>query len=295
MPFHLIHADLHLLVLEKPSGLLSVPGRGPDKQDCLSARVQAQYPDALIVHRLDMDTSGLFVMARGPEAQRRLSMAFAARQVKKRYIALVAGHLPAPDTPDGWGLIDLPLIVDWPNRPRSIVDHEIGKPSQTRWRVLHSDAASTCENRPSPPATLWASGPSLAPLETATPLRPAPCGLVPLAGEGSELPSGRTIPSVPPPQAGEAPKLEPSPASGGGQGGGKPFPTTRLELDPLTGRSHQLRVHLQALGHPILGDPLYAPPAVLTAAGRLLLHASRLDFAHPVTGADLHFESPPDF
>lgn len=220
MPFHLLHADPHLLVLDKPSGLLTVPGRGPDKQDCLSARVQAEYPDARIVHRLDMDTSGLLLMARGPQAQRQLGMAFAARRVHKRYIAVVAGHLAPPDTPDGWGLIDLPLIVDWPNRPKSIVDHARGKPSQTRWRVLQSGHAGGSRNS---------------------------------------------------------------------------APATRLELEPLTGRSHQLRVHLQALGHPILGDPLYAPPAVLAAAARLLLHASRLAFTHPVTGADLQFESAPDF
>lgn len=226
MPLEIIHADPHLLVLNKPSGLLAVPGRGSDKQDCLSSRVQAEYPDALIVHRLDMDTSGLLIMARGPESQRKLSMAFAARRVRKRYIAVVAGHLAPPGTQDGWGLIDLPLIVDWPNRPKSIVDHAQGKPSQTRWRVL--------EHSPRPQAA-----------------------------EGREERA--------------------------------PLPTTRLELDPLTGRSHQLRVHLQALGHPILGDPLYAPPAVLTAAGRLLLHASHLAFTHPVTGAEISFHCPPDF
>lgn len=234
MSLSILYADPHLLVLDKPSGLLAVPGRGPDKQDCLSARVQARYPDALIVHRLDMDTSGLLVMARGPEAQRKLGMAFAARRVEKRYVAVVAGHLSAPATPGGWGLIDLPLIVDWPNRPRSIVDHEHGKPSQTRWRILYADTPATSGNRPSPP-------------------------------------------------------------SGGGQAGENTFPTTRVELAPLTGRSHQLRVHFQALGHPILGDPLYAPPAVFSAAGRLLLHASSLAFTHPVSGADLRFHSPPDF
>jgi len=235
MSFELLHADPHLLVLNKPSGLLAVPGRGPDKQDCLSRRVQAEYPDALIVHRLDMDTSGLLIMARGPEAQRKISMAFATREVKKRYIAVVAGHLAPPDTPDGWGLIDLPLIADWPNRPKSIVGHAQGKPSQTRWRIL-SDGHSG-EGRNPDPTTHWT---------------PASAGVTTRE-------------------------------------------TTRVELAPLTGRSHQLRVHLQALGHPILGDPLYAPPAILTAAGRLLLHASRLAFTHPITGADLSFHSPPGF
>jgi tRNA pseudouridine32 synthase/23S rRNA pseudouridine746 synthase len=172
-----VYADDTLLVIDKPSGLLAVPGRGADKQDCLSARVQTRYPDALIVHRLDMATSGLMVMARGAAAQRELSKAFAARAVSKRYIAVVDGRLQAP--PEGWGMIDLPIIVDWPNRPLRIVDHAHGKPSLTRWRVLvHDETASN----------------------------------------------------------------------------------TRVELEPVTGRSHQLRVHLRELGHPILGDALYAPP-----------------------------------
>ncbi len=233
--FHLLYADAHLLVLDKPAGLLAVPGRGEDKQDCLSARVQAVYPDALIVHRLDMATSGLLVMARGAAAQSILSKAFAQRQVSKRYIAVVAGHLPLPATPDGWGLIDLPLIVDWPNRPRSIVDRVQGKPSQTRWRVVGKVSLSS----------------------------------------------------------------SPSPASGGGvrgsAGEGENLPTTRLELAPITGRSHQLRVHLQALGHPILGDSLYAPPEVQALADRLLLHASEIAFAHPLSGANLRFECPAPF
>jgi len=185
-----------------------VPGRGADKQDCLAARVQARYPDALIVHRLDMATSGLMVMARGPAAQRELSNTFAARGVKKRYIAVVAGRLEAP--PEGWGMIDLPIIVDWPNRPLRIVDHQLGKPSLTRWRVLGYDETG---------------------------------------------------------------------------------PGTRVELEPITGRSHQLRVHLRELGHPILGDALYAPSDVQALSGRLLLHAWSLSFAHPVTGEELAFES----
>ncbi len=207
-----LYADDVLLVLDKPGGLLAVPGRGADKQDCLAARVQARYPDALIVHRLDMATSGLMVMARGPAAQRALSKAFAAREVRKRYIAVVAGRLEAP--PEGWGLIDLPLIVDWPNRPLRRVDLLHGKPSLTRWRVLgHGDVART----------------------------------------------------------------------------------TRVELEPVTGRSHQLRVHLRELGHPILGDALYAPPAIQARAGRLLLHACSLGFIHPVTGEVQGFECPAPF
>lgn len=208
----LLYADEALLVFDKPSGLLAVPGRGPDKQDCLAARVQARYPDALIVHRLDMATSGLMVMARGAAVQRELSRAFAAREVSKRYIAVVAGRLDAPS--QGWGVIDLPIVVDWPNRPLRIVDHTRGKPSLTRWRVLGNDE---------------------------TGLR------------------------------------------------------TRIELEPVTGRSHQLRVHLAELGHPILGDALYAPPQVQARSGRLLLHAWSLDFMHPLSGERLAFECPPPF
>ncbi len=214
----LVYADDTLLVTDKPSGLLAVPGRGADKQDCLAARMQARYPDALIVHRLDMATSGLMVMARGPAAQRALSKAFAAREVTKRYVAIVAGRLDAPadgwGMPENWGIIDLPIGVDWPNRPRRIVDHQAGKPSLTRWRVLRHDEA----------------------------------GL-----------------------------------------------NTRVELEPVTGRSHQLRVHLRALGHPILGDALYAPPSVQALSGRLLLHARSLRLAHPLTGRMMVFERPSPF
>lgn len=191
----LIYADDALLVFDKPAGLLSVPGRGPENADCLSARAQALWPDALVVHRLDMGTSGLLVMARGLKAQRTLSHAFAQRQVHKRYVAVVAGT-PQPTQPDdeGWSEIDLPLIVDWPNRPKSKVDFTLGKPSRTSWR-LHADPANAS------------------------------------------------------------------------------IEATRLELEPVTGRSHQLRVHLQAMGHPILGDELYADDTALAAAPRLLLHA----------------------
>ncbi|MDP3762309.1 MAG: pseudouridine synthase [Ramlibacter sp.] len=208
----LVHADEHLLVFDKPSGLLSVPGRGADKQDCLAARAQRLYADALVVHRLDMATSGLFLMARGAAMQRRLSDAFARRAVGKRYVAVVSGRMETPEGADGWGLIDLPLAADWPNRPRRIVDREGGKPSQTRWRVLAHDDGST-----------------------------------------------------------------------------------RVELEPLTGRSHQLRVHLQSLGHAILGDTLYAPPQAQAAAPRLLLHATGLRMTHPVTGEALAFASTAPF
>lgn len=207
-----LYADAALLVYDKPAGLLSVPGRGPDKADCLAARVQARYPDARVVHRLDMDTSGLLVMARGADAQRALSRAFAERRVGKRYVAVAVGRLAPPD--DDWGLIDLPLICDWPRRPLQKVDYESGKPSVTRWRVLGYDAATD---------------------------------------------------------------------------------TTRVELEPVTGRSHQLRVHLRELGHAILGDPLYAADDIRKRAPRLLLHAAALSVPHPLTGAPRAFESPPPF
>lgn len=202
-----------MLVADKPTGLLCVPGRGEAGRDCLSARVQQHYPDALIVHRLDMATSGLCVLARGADAQRHLSMAFAAREVHKRYVAVVQGRLQG--LPDGaWSCIDLPLSPDWPNRPLSKVDPEHGKPSVTRWRVLaHDDVAHT----------------------------------------------------------------------------------TRLELEPVTGRSHQLRLHLQAIGHPILGDALYAPPPVQAMAARLLLHATAITLPHPATGEPLSLQSPVPF
>ncbi|MFP8777441.1 RluA family pseudouridine synthase [Hydrogenophaga sp. RWCD_12] len=214
-PLPLVFADEHLLVFDKPAGLLAVPGRGPENQDCLSARVQAVYPDALIVHRLDMATSGLIVMARGIESQRRLSMSFEKRLVHKRYMAVVAGSLNNPLTDNGWNTIDLPLIVDWLARPRSKVDHEIGKPSQTRWRI---------------------------------------------AAEPAPMPE-----------------------------------TTRLDLEPITGRSHQLRVHLMAIGFPIVGDPLYASETREAMAPRLLLHAQAIEIPHPVTDATMRFETPCPF
>lgn len=207
-----LYADEALLVLDKPAGLLSVPGRGDDKQDCLSTRVQAVYPSARVVHRLDMATSGLLVMALDADAQRRLNEAFAQRQVEKRYVAVVQGCLP--DHSGVWEEIDLPIIVDWPNRPRRVIDHATGKPSLTRWRRL------------------------------------------------------------------------------AGQADG---PTTRVELAPVTGRSHQLRVHLKALGHPIVGDALYGELGLTEANPRLLLHASELTLQHPASGVLMHFISLPAF
>jgi tRNA pseudouridine32 synthase/23S rRNA pseudouridine746 synthase len=215
----LLFEDAHLLVLNKPAGLLAVPGRGPDKQDCLSARAQAVWPDALVVHRLDMATSGLVLMARGIEAQRSLSLAFEKRRVFKRYFAVASGELLNPVPDNGWNTIELPLLVDWLNRPRSIVNHDIGKPSTTRWRL------SPVEQNP----------------ESYTGI------------------------------------------------------ATRVELEPVTGRSHQLRVHLQAIGHPIVGDPLYAASDAPARAERLLLHAQAIEVPHPLTGERLLFESPCPF
>jgi tRNA pseudouridine32 synthase/23S rRNA pseudouridine746 synthase len=211
----LIHEDAHLLVLNKPAGLLCVPGRGEDKQDCLSARAMQHWPDALIVHRLDMATSGLVLMARGAAMQRALGNAFAERRVHKRYEAVVDGAMPVQDE---WSVIDAPLVADWPNRPLQKVD-PAGKPSLTRWRALSSS---------------------------------------------SSAPDGKTEAS-------------------------------HLLLEPLTGRSHQLRVHLLSIGHPILGDALYGSADVQARAPRLLLHASELGFVHPVTQQALCLQSPSGF
>ena len=221
-----VYADADLLVLAKPAGLLCVPGRGPDKQDCLSARAQQHWPGALVVHRLDQATSGLVLMARHVNAQRQLSHAFAERQVHKRYVAVVYGRLQgedgAPSPLDGnggdgvhaWHDIHLPIAADWARRPLRVVDHASGKPSHTRWRAVGYDTAAQ---------------------------------------------------------------------------------TTRIELEPVTGRTHQLRVHLAALGHAILGDALYASAAVQALSPRLLLHACRLAFRHPVSGETMCLELPPDF
>lgn len=205
----LVYADDAIIVLDKPSGMLSVPGRGADKQDCLSARVQAQYADALVVHRLDMATSGLIVMARGATVQRALSEAFANRLVAKRYEAVVQGEVMVPE--NSWRVIDLPIGVDWPNRPRRMIDLVNGKPSITRLQLSHFDAQRQ---------------------------------------------------------------------------------VSHVTLEPLTGRTHQLRLHLQAIGHPILGDALYAPIGVAAMSPRLLLHASELGFAHPLTGLPMQFVLP---
>ncbi len=202
---HVLHADDVLIVVDKPPGLLAVPGRGEAGRDNLAAFVQAQFADALVVHRLDMSTSGLMLFARGAAVQRQLSTAFANGEVAKQYVAVVEGRLQ-----DDSGVVDAPLAADWPNRPRQVVDRERGRPSLTHWRVLERGADST-----------------------------------------------------------------------------------RLLLEPASGRTHQLRVHLQWLGHPIRGDALYAPPPL--RAQRLLLHATRLALRHPQTGNACQFTSEPGF
>ena len=199
-PLDVIHEDHEIVIVNKPSGLLSVPGKGAHLADCLMSRVQEVFPTALLVHRLDRDTSGVMVFALTPHAQRHLGLQFEKRQVKKIYLARVEGRLE-PKT----GTVDLPLIVDWPNRPLQKVCHETGKPAQTDWRVQRY-------------------------------------------GEGE----------------------------------------TRVRLFPKTGRSHQLRVHMLALGHVILGDPLYATGAAL-AHERLMLHSEELRLRHPDGGEGMKF------
>jgi len=201
-----IHRDDAVVLVNKPSGLLSVPGKSDDLADCLEVRVKAAIAGALLVHRLDMDTSGVMVFARKPSVQRYLNRQFEQRKVDKTYIAEVWGEVVGDA-----GQVDLPLIVDWPNRPLQKVCRETGKSSQTRWQVI-----------------------SRAP--------------------------GRT----------------------------------RLRLFPRTGRSHQLRVHMLALGHPILGDPFYASGAALALAPRLLLHAESLAFIAP-DGTSLAVDCPCPF
>lgn len=205
-PLDVLHEDASLIVVNKPSGLLSVPGRGEHLADCLLNRVQAAFPQALLVHRLDRDTSGVMVFAQTPHAQRHLGLQFEKRQTRKTYVARVLGRVA-----EKTGTVDLPLIVDWPNRPRQMVCHETGKSAVTDWRVIK------------------------------------------LGGE-----------------------------------------ETRLRLFPKTGRSHQLRVHMLALGHPILGDPFYAEGAARDYP-RLMLHSEELRLKNPEGGVSMKFRAKPDF
>ena len=200
----IIFADQSLLVVNKPAGLLAVPGRGPDKQDCLISRLLPDYPDALVVHRLDMATSGMMIFARGKLMQRLLSKLFSERSIEKCYVAVVMGKLK-PEK----GQVSLPIAADWLNRPLQKISLSAGKHSLTRFRLLDYI-------------------------------------------EGNSL----------------------------------------VELQPVTGRTHQLRVHMSAIGHPILGDTLYGNAA---NAHRLMLHASYMKFAHPLTGQSMSFVSNPEF
>ncbi len=199
--------DGRLLAFDKPSGLLSVPGIGPEKADCLVARAQEWWPGARIVHRLDRDTSGVIVLARDADTHRFLSIEFQERRVAKRYVAVVAGTVAGDQ-----GEVDLPIRKDLDDPPRQRVCHEHGRPSLTRWRVLDRAADRT-----------------------------------------------------------------------------------RLEVRPVTGRSHQLRLHFTAIGHPILGDDLYGDARTRDAAPRLLLHAERLELAHPDDASPVVLSAPPPF
>ncbi|MEY8198995.1 MAG: pseudouridine synthase [Colwellia sp.] len=208
----IIYQDDDIVVLNKASGILSVPGRLPEHQDCLQNRVQRVLPTATVVHRLDMATSGIMIMALNKTAHVAISRQFEQRKTQKSYIARVWGLVELSD-----GSVDLPLISDWPNRPKQKVDHENGKKSLTHYRVLnHND--STDEQA-----------------------------------------------------------------------------STLLELTPITGRSHQLRVHMLALGHPILGDRLYAPKEALIMRNRLQLHALNLSLFHPSTEQAIIFNAPCPF
>lgn len=205
-PIPILYEDDHILVVDKPDGLLSVPGRGAHLADCLITRLQAMRAEVLLVHRLDRDTSGIMVFALTKEAQRNLGRMFETKQIKKRYVARVWGEVAEPR-----GVVDLPLIVDWPNRPLQHVNFETGKPAVTDWVCVEK-------------------------------------------GE-----------------------------------------TSRMRLMPRTGRSHQLRVHMKELGHPILGDPFYADGPALEGWPRMMLHAEGLKFAHPITEQMMRLEAPCPF
>lgn len=207
VPLDILHHDSALLIVNKPAGLLSVPGKDPGKEDCLIDRLRRVFPEVLLVHRLDCDTSGVMVFALTKAAQGNLGQQFEKRQTKKIYAARLAGHLEPKE-----GTVDLPLCVDWPNRPRQHVNHDQGKPAVTDWRVVKY--------------------------------------------EGD---------------------------------------TTRVRLMPQTGRSHQLRVHMLALGHPILGDLIYAEGPVRTDYPRMMLHAESLRLRHPETGKSITFSAPTPF
>jgi len=225
---NILHQDGDVLVLSKPAGLLSVPGKAPEHADCLETRAKEQFPGSLLVHRLDMDTSGIFVMAMNKAAQANLGKQFERRKVQKTYIARVWG---VPEEREG--CVDLPLRCNWENRPLQMVCHEHGRLSQTDWRIIEHSASPLLRAQRSNPEC------------------PGMDGRV-----GSDDPSRND----------------------------EIFKISRVELKPLTGRSHQLRVHMAALGHPILGDRFYAHERALNAADRLQLHAESITLHHPKDG-----------
>ncbi|MBL4646359.1 MAG: RluA family pseudouridine synthase [Rhizobiales bacterium] len=202
-----IHSDEQILIINKSAGLLSVPGKAEDHADCLEHRVKAAFPQALLVHRLDLHTSGLMIFAQNRKAQRHLGLQFERRHISKNYVAVVAGVMPIKI-----GQIDLPLISDWPKRPLQMVDWERGRKASTSFMVVEQHDE-----------------------------------------------------------------------------------TTRVALYPVTGRTHQLRVHCLAMGHPILGDSFYAPDRWRNASPRLLLHAQSLSLYHPDGGDRVAFFSPTPF
>ncbi len=203
----ILHADEDLLLVRKPDLLLSIPGRHPLNKDCLITRLQQDYPSASIVHRLDLDTSGIMVIPLNKPTHAHISRQFQQRTVNKTYTAIVYGQVK-----DDAGEIDLPIACDWENRPLQTICHDRGKSALTRFEVLERQ-----EDR------------------------------------------------------------------------------TRLLLKPVTGRSHQLRIHMRELGHPILGCDMYAHEEALAMAPRLMLHATTLGFEHPVSGQWLEGNCPPDF
>ncbi|WP_352411076.1 bifunctional tRNA pseudouridine(32) synthase/23S rRNA pseudouridine(746) synthase RluA [Mixta sp. BE291] len=205
---HILYQDDHIMVVNKPSGLLSVPGRLEEHKDSVMTRIQRDFPQAESVHRLDMATSGVLVVALTKAAERELKRQFREREPEKSYVARIWGHPPKDE-----GLVDLPLICDWPNRPKQKVCFETGKSAQTEYLVLERAADNSA----------------------------------------------------------------------------------RIQLKPITGRSHQLRVHMQALGHPILGDRFYAHDEALAMASRLQLHAEWLTITHPAFGNKMTFRQPADF
>ena len=234
----ILHRDAHILVVNKPAGLLSVPGIGVANADCLVSRLGALFPDTppLIVHRLDQATSGVMALAFDADSHRALSRQFERREVEKEYIAVVAGHVATDE-----GVIDQPMRKDMnlANKPRHIIDRVHGKPAITRWKVVERTYSALPLGEG---LGMRASGPPLPP------------------GEGLGVRA--------------APNVQQSTIA-------HSIPVTRLTLHPLTGRSHQLRVHLSHTGHPILGDDLYAPPKIAQAAPRLMLHARLLSITHP--------------